>query len=220
MIEVVTIRYGTKYGPEYLQAWAAGVKRNITVPYRMVCFTDEPTVYDPDVHLVITEDLGTWWNQLWIFCGWTDHRQLYIDLDDVIVGSLDDLASYTGPYASHSDAYCPRNMDSGLQLVAPGFGWTLWWEFIKHRDALRGHYRSPKEYLIDRINQEARTDTVFPGQWLSYKVDLRDKGLQAIPANARIIGMHGEPKPTQLWPENPVRKVWDMREGTQDAVRS
>lgn len=194
MIDIVTMRYGTKYGPEYLQRWAAGVKRNLTLPYRLVCMTDDPHVYDPDVHVILTEDLGGWWNHLWAFSGWTANRQLLIDLDDVIVGSLDDLASYDGPHALNSDVYQPENVDGGCQLIPAVAAFDLYFQFVKNRHAYRRCFYSDKQYYQSRINHAPRIQDLFPGHWVSYKVHCRE----GLPEGARVVGCHGTPKPHEI----------------------
>lgn len=195
MIDVVTMRFGSKYGPHYLRAWVAGVQRNITVPHRLVCFTDDMVPGLPTVMQVQVQDLGGWWNHLWAFSAWSDNRQLLIDVDDVIVGSLDDLASYDGPHALNSDVYQLENVDGGCQLIPAEPNLALFAEFMDDPKLVRANYYSDKQFYIARINDAPRIQDLFPGQWVSYKVHCQGKGL---PAGARIVGFHGEPKPHEV----------------------
>lgn len=207
MIDVVTMRFGAKYGLDYLQAWAAGVQRNLTVPHRVVCFTDDPVPVD-GVLSMVTKDLGGWWNHLWAFSGWTPHRQLLIDLDDVIVGSLDDLAAYDGPHALNSDVYRMEHVDGGCQLIPAEANLALFTEFTADTATLTQKFYSDKQFYIARINDAPRIQDLFPGQWVSYKVHCQGKGL---PDGARIVSFHGRPKCDELPVDDPIRKMWETR---------
>ena len=40
---VICMKWGTKYGPEYVNRLYAMVRRHLTGDFRMVCLTDDPT---------------------------------------------------------------------------------------------------------------------------------------------------------------------------------
>jgi hypothetical protein len=204
MIDVVTMKFGPKYPSEWANRLARAVQRNCSLPYRCVCFTDDPVGLSPDIYVVEQPDLGGWWNHLYAFSGWTARRQLLIDVDDVVVGSLDDLARYDGPHELNSDVYCPGNVDGGCQLIPAGVTTTLFDDFVRDPQAIKRACYSDKQFYIARINDSPRIQDLFPGQWVSYKVHCQGKSL---PENARIVGFHGDPKPdavTDPW----VKEHW------------
>ena len=41
-VNVMCLKWGNKYGPEYVNRLHNMVKRNLTIPHRFVCFTDDP----------------------------------------------------------------------------------------------------------------------------------------------------------------------------------
>lgn len=45
----ICIKYGTLYGPEYVNRLFAGLKRNSSSPVRMFCMTDDATGIDADI---------------------------------------------------------------------------------------------------------------------------------------------------------------------------
>ena len=45
----ICIKYGTLYGPEYVNRLFAGLKRNSSSPVRMFCMTDDAAGIDPDI---------------------------------------------------------------------------------------------------------------------------------------------------------------------------
>ncbi len=98
--QVICINWGTKYGAEYINRLYAMVARNITPPFTFTAFTDTRDGVHPEV---ICEDLpevdydmpvgvvGKWpKSRLWgRQLGALQGPVLFIDLDVVIIGSLD-----------------------------------------------------------------------------------------------------------------------------------
>ena len=88
---------GGKYDrADYVGKLARGVARNLTIPHRFVCLSDHP---HQDVEVVpLTEGWPKYWSKLEAFKpGLTDGPLLYLDLDTVIVGNMDELASMPHP---------------------------------------------------------------------------------------------------------------------------
>ena len=49
MINIVCVKWGTKYGPEYVNVLRAMIKRNLSLPHRFICFTDNKTGLNADI---------------------------------------------------------------------------------------------------------------------------------------------------------------------------
>ena len=45
-ILVVCVKYGTKYGADYVNKLFRGVKNNLNLPHKFICFTDDPNELD------------------------------------------------------------------------------------------------------------------------------------------------------------------------------
>ena len=107
-ITILCIKWGTKYGPEYVNRLAAGVKRHLTVcNFRFVCFTENAEGLNSELveaMPLMVENMAGWWNKISLFRSdiGLEGRLLYIDLDTVITGSLDPIACYQGPFATLS----------------------------------------------------------------------------------------------------------------------
>lgn len=119
---------------------------------------------------------------------------MMFDIDDLVVGSLDEMAAYEGPHALNSDVYRLQSVDGGIQLIPDDVSHALFDEFKENPEGTRKRFYSDKQLYIARINDSPRIQNLFPGQWVSYKVHCQGKGL---PENARIVGFHGAPKPDQ-----------------------
>ncbi|CAM9860721.1 unnamed protein product [Sphacelaria rigidula] len=112
-LTVVCVRWGDKYGVEYVERLAKGVSRNLRKwRHGFVCFTDDVESLrsiegvEPRLLGQRCREWSGWWNKAFLFsreAGLTG-RVLYIDLDTVISGRLDDIAAYSGPFAALSVA--------------------------------------------------------------------------------------------------------------------
>ena len=105
-LTVVCVKWGTKYGPEYVNRLYAGVRRHLRKRHRFVCLTDDASglrTKDDDFEVrELPKGWQGWWNKATLFDPATGlrGRVIYIDLDTVIVGSLDPIASFSGLFAT------------------------------------------------------------------------------------------------------------------------
>lgn len=105
MKQLICINWGTLYGPRYINRLYGMVARNITPPFRFVCFCDnregirEEVECEPlpelDFDLPVTKK-GIWpksrlWNES---LADLEGPVLFIDLDVVITGNLDSFFEY------------------------------------------------------------------------------------------------------------------------------
>ncbi|WP_199271624.1 glycosyl transferase [Paraglaciecola sp. L3A3] len=122
--QLICINWGSKYGAEYINRLYAMVARNITPPFSFTCFTDncrgirgevklEP-LPELDFELPVTEK-GIWpkcrlWNEK---LGHLSGPVLFLDLDLVITGNLDDFFSFGNP----DDVILARNPSNPLERL-------------------------------------------------------------------------------------------------------
>jgi hypothetical protein len=98
MVTVLCVRFGNKYGIEYVERLRNMVSRHLTVPYKFVCLTDDPrpidkveSIYQPNSNYA-----KGWWHKIHMFDSTLplSGRILYIDLDVVICRSINNLVSF------------------------------------------------------------------------------------------------------------------------------
>jgi hypothetical protein len=101
---IVCMKWGDRYPSSYVNCLWSMIQRNTARPTRLVCFTDDPDGIDPEVATfpmpVLTlpgsvarlpwRKIGLWAADLPGLSG----DVLFLDLDIVITGSLDDLFDY------------------------------------------------------------------------------------------------------------------------------
>lgn len=212
MITVACVKWGSMYGPEYVNRLYAMVARNLTdgTKGRFVCFTDDAEGLWPQVEIrPLPEGMTGWWNKLYLFAPGTfedGERVVYFDLDTLIIGPIDDIMAYDGEFAILRDFYRPQGWGSGVMAWRGGFGAGIWesWARSGRPDMVGGDQAWIEMCLYG--NGALKIDlwqALFPGAFCSYKADCRPFP----PAAARIVCFHGEPKPHdcgRAW----VRDIW------------
>jgi len=109
MINIVCLKWGTKFAPEYVNRLYLGFKRNTTIPFKFHCFTDNPAGLHSEVvaQKLPNLNLDGWWNKLWLFSKDLPitGRVVYADLDTLIVRNVDDILSYDKGFLILRDLY-------------------------------------------------------------------------------------------------------------------
>lgn len=105
---ILSMKWGTLYGSDYVNNLAAGVDRHLSRPHRFICFTDDATGLDTRIEPMPLPDLGlppghgdTRWRKLALFrrdLGGLSGTALFLDLDLVVVGALDPFFDLPGAF--------------------------------------------------------------------------------------------------------------------------
>lgn len=106
--QIVCIHWGTKYGPTYINRLYSMVQRNITPPFRFVCFCDNDEGVREEVECQPLPEIGielpTFKKGIWPKSRlWNktladlEGPFLFLDLDMVITGNLDGFFEYANP---------------------------------------------------------------------------------------------------------------------------
>jgi hypothetical protein len=215
--QIVCVKWGTTYGAEYVNRLYGMVSRHLTPPFRVVCLTDERGGIRPEVECFDLPELGVpqpqrtmgkWRKQvLW---GRTlpglDSVALFIDLDSVIVGSLDDYFSIGTP----SDVYVARNWARPLQML----GQTSVFRFSVGANAhVLDGFRADPQGIADKYKFEQHYVTAavtggvkfWPEAWTRHfrlqclpPFPLRYFMPARLPADARIVTFPGGPNPDDV----------------------
>ena len=109
MLNFACVYYGDKYTRPPTDPWSYlrnlynMVERNLTVPYRFVCFTDSTVLHkqrefrgkDIEFRQFKRHDFEGWFNKLQLFSPESklEGDTLYMDLDVVIMKNIDELAT-------------------------------------------------------------------------------------------------------------------------------
>lgn len=207
MITVACVlRSGGIYTAEWVRRLAAGVDRHLAQPHRFVCLSDIELQIPGVIRIPLLRPWPSWWAKLNLFePDLFTGRVLYLDLDTVLVGGIDELAGYDGEFCMLSDFYRPDRPASGIMAWQAGAGADIYAAFARDPAKVIGRMHGDQEYIGALLcGREDRFQLRFPDQVMSYKVHCRDH----VPAGARAVCFHGAPKVTDLPQHHPLVQAW------------
>ncbi|MFT2090214.1 glycosyl transferase [Paraglaciecola sp. 2405UD69-4] len=122
--QFICINWGTKYGAEYVNRLYAMVARNTSPPFSFTCFTDNNQGLNPEINALdlptLNFALPVTKKGIWPKCRlWSENLGglsgpvLFLDLDVVISGNLDDFFTYGEP----EDVILARNPSNPLEKL-------------------------------------------------------------------------------------------------------
>lgn len=185
---------GTCYGPEWVYALKRGLARHgYSGDFRVL--TDVESV-PPVWSRRLLHGWPGWWSKIELFRpGLFDGPVLYLDLDTLPVGPVDDLASYGGSFAILRDFYRARHWQSAVMAWTPGeHTQAIYERFTDDPHSYMRRFRSDQEFIEDTLRTHgADVDIVqdlLPGQVVSLKVHAK----AGPPDGARLVCGHGKPR--------------------------
>lgn len=247
---ILTMKWGTLYGAGDVNNLARGVRRHLNRPHRFICFTDDPTGLDPQVEAFPLPALGlplgcgdTRWRKLALF-----NRNLYglqgtalfLDLDLVIVGSLDPFFDHPGEFVilRDDDLFRPkplRRLNSGRDRFLHMVGNTSVFRYRigSHPEVVESYAADPQsaarryeheQQMVSDILDRQGLLKYWPSGWcVSFKNDCVGRGIAsylrdpACPPDARIVLFAGSPKMADVLAGRGGR--WYRRIGDIDWLR-
>jgi hypothetical protein len=168
------------------------VQRHLHQRYDFLCLTDDATGLDPGIATAKLDSLlHGWWHKLTLFRPdpyGIKGRILFIDLDSVIVGNLDELADYAPdePLTICRDFMAGIYNSSVFRLDSGALPF-IWERFAENPAQVMQTLHGDQEF----ISIQTRAELFPPGWCVSYRLQAQDR----VPPDARVICFHGEPKP-------------------------
>jgi hypothetical protein len=176
--------FSRMYDESWVEKLFAGFNRNLTRPFRFICYTDRPRPLSEAIEqLLMGADKPGYGDCIRPYQ--LDAPMILVGLDTVITGNIDQLADHCLQgkiLALPRDPYSPARACNGVALVPAGNRHIFDdWNGENDMDWVRGR---PHHFI----------DDLFPGQVKSFKVHVKPYGL----GDARIVYFHGAHKPHQL----------------------
>lgn len=214
-VNIVCMKWGTVYGPHYVNRLYAMVARMLDLPFRFMCFTDDPTGIDPKVETAplppVTLDAyqNYPWKKLGLFnreLADLEGTALFLDLDLIVVDRLEPFFEFEpGKLAiihnwTHPDRRIGNSSVFRFEIGADAFVLDTFHErSVQHWVDL---YRNEQAFLSN-----VKPDIVFwPDEWcVSFKKHCLPKGIRRwlvpakIPDGTKIVVFHGHPKPDEAY---------------------
>ena len=208
MINVICVlKSGGVYDKDYAQRLARMVHRNLSLSHRFICLTDGVTEseFDTDDNIQwepLLHNWPGWWSKVEMWRPDLEKygRFLYMDLDMVVTGSLDDIASYEGDAAVTYDFGHPVPSQTVMNYT-PGACREIWDTFNKNPSywIAEGDKMTPPFWGDQILTTKAYSgefdnyQELVPGQIVSYKIHCGS----GLPPGARLVSFHGNPKPRE-----------------------
>jgi len=222
MFNIICLKHGTKYGPEYVNNLNSMVKRHITLPYTFYCLTEDTTGINTDINIlplpVNSKFVGWWWKPYAFKEGLfpLGTVNFFIDLDMVIVKNIDKLL-----------AYLPNEF-IGLEDVGRVFGagrkklgsavlrwdantYTDIWNALDQDPTIMQKFIGDQDYIWHYYKDKIK---FFPSSWIrSYKwevrtrdelvrfnnrLNFRDIRSPVLDPEIAILAFHGSPDPHEV----------------------
>jgi hypothetical protein len=205
------------YTAEHVNRLKRMVDRHLSIPHQFTCIADDPAGLAPDIRFVpIDEELlrkaGRRYPKLMIFrpdaADWLGDRILLLDLDTLIVGSLDPLVDRDEDFVAWEDPKWGRRagvgkFNSSMVLLRAGSHPEVWTSFqsaSSHQIAGADPSFSDQAWIWQVLGEDHPVWTRKDGV-LSFKRHLmrrnpftlkRDiRRSTALPAGARVVFFHG-----------------------------
>jgi hypothetical protein len=210
---VMCMKWGTKYGPEYVNRLYGMVRRHLSGDFRFVCLTDRTEGIRPEVECFPIPGLELQasqrdggWRKLLSFqpdLYGLKGTALFLDLDVVIVDSIDPFFELPGDFLIIHDWKRPWRVtgNSSVYRYELGAHPEVLSRFRAEQLEIRKRFRNEQAYLSDVIHAQGKLQ-YWPDAWCrSYKYHCippwptnywREP---IIPDGARILIFHGEVNP-------------------------
>lgn len=184
MLNVLCLKHGTKYGPEYVNKLYNMVQRHLTIPYRFVCFTENSKGLDPKIEIFnLPNDpkISGWWWKPYLFKQGhfpDGDINLFFDLDMVIVSNIDKLINFAPEkFVGLEDVgrifrRNPKRLGSAV-MRWPANQYSDIWEKLKEDSTQLKKFQGDQDWIWKLHD---RNIIFFPEIWIqSYKWEVRNR---------------------------------------------
>ena len=196
------------------------VKRNLTVPFEFVCYTEDPSDIDTDIRvepIQIIPGVSGWWYKPMFFNPKLGLKGtiLFFDLDVIVFDNIDNLFSYeAGKFCIIRDfnRHVIKNynkFNSSIFRLTTNMHQHVYTDFIKNPNSQIKRFQGDQDWL--RASIKEGTYAYWPDEWIqSYKWEMRGRpemnryngkrnfvspGEPFIKPETSIAVFHGDPNP-------------------------
>lgn len=210
---VLCMKWGTKYGPEYVNRLYAMVARHLRGPFDFVCLTDDHRGVREEVRCLPIPSLALppgiperGWTKLTTFeadLHGMKGTALFLDLDVVIVGDITPFFEVPGEFLIIHDWKRPWRItgNSSVYRFQIGAHADVLAEFRATQEQVRSRLRNEQAFLSEVMHRQGRL-AYWPADWCSsFKYHCIPRWPTSywrepsFPPGTRIVIFHGEVNP-------------------------
>ena len=219
---IVCMKWGTRYGAEYVNRMYATIARQTSRPTRLVCFTDDASGIEkgvqiepiPDINLP-ADLINLPWRKLtmWKYpLADLEGDVLFLDLDLVITGNLDEMFDYKPGTYCVIENWTQKGQGNGntsaFRFPAGKYA-HIFEDFQNDPDRVLNTYRIEQLYISKEISEQH----FWPAKWcVSFKHSLLPKWplnffiTPKLPTETKIVAFTGKPDQDEA-----ARGEWPVR---------
>lgn len=210
---IICMKWGTKYGPEYVNRLYGMVQRHLQGSFHFVCLTDRTEGIRSEVQCLPIPSLALppgiperGWTKLTTFAPHLHGLQgtaLFLDLDVVIVDDITPFFEVEGEFLIIHDWKRPWRItgNSSVYRFKLGAHADVLTEFQQEQASIRQRLRNEQAFLSEVMHRQKRL-SYWPADWCaSYKYHCIPRWpsnywtVPHIPKGCRIVVFHGEINP-------------------------
>lgn len=191
---VTVLRSGGDYKPLHVQVLKRQIEEQAPFAH-FQCLSDARV---PGVETIpLLHNWPNWWSKLELFRPDLPGDFLFMDLDTVVVGPLDDIERVQD-LTLLRDFYrdgkkLKEGLGSGLMYLPAAARSVVWDGWMANPTFNMRLYCRGDQHLLEHfyLNKAKRWQDLVPGQVCSWKVHCQ----HGVPPEARVIAFHGQPRP-------------------------
>lgn len=217
---ILCVRFGNKYGREYVERLRNMVSRNMLIPYQFVCLTDDRHPID-GVRTIFQPSAGyqkLWWHKIHMFDRDMplEGRILYFDLDVVIHRNIDKLAKFNFKDMAGIRDFNRKFYPAWQYLNSSAMSWNHGeqhhiYESFRRDTNTAMRLQGDQDYIWKVMKNKI---TFWPDSWIqSYKWEIRSRdeltmidGKRKFKTHSNkdpypdcsVTVFHGDPKPQDV----------------------
>ena len=213
---VICIKWGNKFGADYVNSLYDMVEKNLTIEHRFVCFTDNTNGLKQGIETFPLPELNDGglpekaWKKLGLFTdklGDLEGEALFLDLDVVIRDNIDCFFKQDGEFYIIKDWDFPNDIigNSSVFKFNVNKHKNIIENFYKEGSDIRKRYKNEQAFLSHQMNNKGLLKYWDKNWCVSFKRScLRPFFLNFFmepidPKDAKIIIFHGRPTPEQAY---------------------
>jgi hypothetical protein len=182
------------------------VEKNLRGKHKFVCFTDDAEGLKCQSK-TLPAGVNGWWAKLSLFrSGILQGKVLYIDLDSIILDSLDFVMDYKGHFGILRDFLYPHGMYNSSVMIWDREFPHIWENWLKAGKPSREW--GDQAWIREQMPAADLLQDYFPGKFLSWKADC----IKSIPDGAVLVTFHGKPKLRDFPDDHIVSRTWRGKE--------
>lgn len=189
-----SLPFSTCYDETWVERLYRGFARNLTQPFRFVCYTDRPREFaEPIEQRQIASAVPSYSDGIQPYELTAETPMILVGLDTIVTGNIDHLADYClteDIIALPRDPYNTDRACNGVALVPAG------------NEHVYTAHRGENDMVWMRSQEHVFIDDMFPGDVTSWKCDPAGREL------ALALYFHGDVKPHQLAHEPLIQEHW------------